>query len=70
MVVNLVTPAKRAHTSTRRSFTDIVCRWASQNRAVLSSDAATMRDPSGTLTSYKLVSNKQNLALNAEIDSM
>src|SRR5215472_3920355 len=34
------------HASASRSFTNIVWRWASQMRAVLSLDAVTMRDPS------------------------
>ena len=40
-------PASRAQACTKRSLTDIVWRWASQMRAVLSRDAVTMRDPSG-----------------------
>jgi len=46
-VSNFVTPARCTHASASRSFTDIVWRWASQMRAVLSQDAVTMRDPSG-----------------------
>jgi len=35
------------HTSSTRSFVDIVAKWVSQMRAVVSPDAVTMRAPSG-----------------------
>ena len=45
--VSFAKPDSRAKASVSRSFTDIVWRRLSQMRAVSSSDAVTMREPSG-----------------------